>query len=140
MLNYTTTIAAEKTASEIGTILAKGGASSVSTAFEDGIPVGVGFMLKTPHGPRHFQMPVNVEGVHAALQADRRTSSRQRERAQAERTAWRVMKDWIVAQVALVEAQMATLDEVMLPYLLTPSGDTVYAVYVANEQKAIGGS
>lgn len=138
MLNYTTSIAAEKTASEIGTILAKGGAASVSTMFEGGIPVGVGFSLKTPHGPRHFELPVNIDGVHLALKADRRTTGKQRERAQAERTAWRVVKAWIEAQVALVEAQMATLDEVMLPYLLTPSGDTVYALYVANEQKAIG--
>ncbi len=43
----------------------------------------------------------------AALKSDRRTSARQRERAQAERTAWRVTKDWIAAQVALVEARMA---------------------------------
>lgn len=137
MLNYTTTIAAEKTASEIGTILAKGGAASVSTMFEDGKPIGVGFSLKTPHGPRFFELPVNIDGVQAALKADRRTSARQRERDQAERTAWRVTKDWISAQVALVEAQMASLDEVMLPYLLTPSGQTVYAVYAASEQKAI---
>jgi len=138
MLNYTTTIAAEKTASEIGTILAKGGAASVSTMFETGKPVGIGFSLRTPHGDRHFELPVNVDGVMAALKADRRTSARQRERAQAERTAWRVTKDWIAAQVALVEAQMATLDEVMLPYLMVDAGRTLYAVYVANEQKAIG--
>lgn len=137
MLNYTTTIAADKTAAEIGTILAKGGAASVSTMFEDGKPVGVGFSLTTPHGARHFELPVNIDGVHRALQADRRTTSRQRERAQAERTAWRVVKAWVEAQVALVEAQMAQLDEVMLPYLLTPSGETVYAVYAASEQRAI---
>jgi hypothetical protein len=138
MLNYTTTIAAEKTAAEIGTILAKGGAASVSTMFDAGKPVGIGFSLRTPHGDRHFELPVNVEGVQRALKADRRTSQRQRERDQAERTAWRVTKDWIAAQVALVEAQMASLDEVMLPYLLAGDGRTLYAVYAANEQKALG--
>jgi hypothetical protein len=138
ILNYTTTISADKTAAELGRILAKGGAASVSTAYEDGRPVGVGFSLQTPHGARHFQLPVNVAGVHAALRADKSVPERYRLLAQAERVAWRIVKDWIEAQVALVQAQMATLDEVMLPYLLeVGSGRTLYQVYVANEHAAL---
>jgi hypothetical protein len=138
ILNYTTTISADKTASEIGRTLAKGGAASVSTMYDEGRPVGVGFSLATPHGDRHFRLPVNVDGVHAALSRDRSVPARYQVPAQAERVAWRIVKDWIEAQVALVQAQMATLDEVMLPYLLEGgSGRTLYQVYVANEHAAL---
>ena len=138
MLNYTTTIAADKTAAEIGILLAKAGAASVSTEYQDGKPVGVGFTLATPHGPRRFDLPVNIDGVHRALKLDRRTTPRQRERAQAERTAWRVMKVWVEAQVALIEAQMATLDQAMLPYLVVrDDGATLYATYREREQAAV---
>ncbi len=40
--------------------------------------------------------------------------------------AWRICKDWIEAQLAIVEAEMADMVEVFLPYAQTESGETVY--------------
>ena len=37
-------------------------------------------------------------------------------REHAERVAWRVVKDWLEAQLGMVAAELASLDEVMLPY------------------------
>ena len=62
----------------------------------------------------------------------------------AERVAWRVIKDWLEAQLALIDAQMATLDQVMLPYLvIDATGKTLYGSYRDREQVALeagGGS
>jgi hypothetical protein len=39
------------------------------------------------------------------------------------------MKDWLAAQLALIEAQRATMDQIMLPYLRTDRGITVYEAF-----------
>lgn len=46
-------------------------------------------------------------------------------RAQAERTAWRIVLSWVEAQIAIVESGMVSMEEVFLLYLLTDSKSTV---------------
>jgi hypothetical protein len=46
-------------------------------------------------------------------------------RLQAVRTAWRIVKDWVEAQMALVETQMVTTQEVFLPYAVMRDGRTL---------------
>jgi hypothetical protein len=46
-------------------------------------------------------------------------------RDQAVRTAWRIVKDWVEAQMALVETQMVTTAEVFLPYAVMKDGRTL---------------
>jgi hypothetical protein len=46
-------------------------------------------------------------------------------RAQAVRTAWRIVKDWVEAQMALVETQMVTTQQVFLPYAIMKDGRTL---------------
>lgn len=139
LLNYSTTISADKTASEVGRILAKAKVASTSTHYDDnGAPEGISFTLNTPHGPRQFRLPVNVDGVYAVIRADRAIPQRLRDRDQATKVAWRIAKDWVEAQVALVAAGMVTIDEVMLPYLVDQStGLTLYSTFRENEQRAL---
>ena len=40
-------------------------------------------------------------------------------RQQAIRTSWRTLKDWVEAQMALLETGMVTMDEIFLPYMLS---------------------
>lgn len=56
---------------------------------------------------------------------------------QAERTAWRNIRDWVLAQMAIIEAGMAQMDEVFLPYLTDHAGKTLYQVYQSG-QLALG--
>lgn len=46
---------------------------------------------------------------------------------QAERTAWRCLKDWVEAQMALIEIGMVSIDQVFLPYVINKEGKTLYA-------------
>lgn len=137
ILNYTTQVDANKTAQEVIGILAKAGATRVGMMFDGGRPAGVEFTVKTAYGPRDFQLPVNFEGVYRALNRD--AEPRYRTRDQAYRVAWRITKDWIEAQMALVDAGIASMDQTMLPYMISESGRTVYAVY-ADSQLAIEGA
>lgn len=51
------------------------------------------------------------------------------DRDQAERTGWRNLRDWVLAQMAIIEAGMASVDEVFLPYLTDGHGNTLYTLY-----------
>lgn len=138
VLNYTTTIAASKTVAEMQAMLAKAGAARVAVAYEDGSAVAVTFELRTPHGDRVFTLPVDVDAMHRLLARQRRSNTKVKDtREQAERVAWRVMKDWLAAQLAIVETQMVALDQVMLPYLHVDGDRTLYAAYKARESAAL---
>ena len=46
---------------------------------------------------------------------------------QAEKVAWRILKDWVDAQMALIEIEMVKMEEVFLPYTIIDNfGTTVY--------------
>lgn len=152
-LDYTTTISVEQTAGECQAILARAGASSVAVDYDDdGKAKGLWFLLRTPHGTRHFVLPVDVSAMHAVLvkwsksgNIPGRLKGRPGELAKlitpahAAQVAWRVVKDWLEANLALVAAQMATLTEVMLPYLLVDDGHTLWQAYQARENVALTG-
>lgn len=137
VLNYTTQIAASKTVGEVQQLLARHGASRIAVDYLDGAPSGVSFSLATPHGPRLFTLPVDVDAMHRLLIAEQdagrlrggRSVAVMRSREQAERVAWRVIKDWLAAQLALVQTEMASVDQVLLPYLHVDGERTLYAVY-----------
>lgn len=140
ILNYTTSISAHKTGAEINAALAKHGAVAVASMYADGEPSGVAFRIETIHGVREFELPANIDGVFKALSASRAVPTRLKSREQATRVSWRILKDWIEAQIAIIESGMAQLDEVMLPYMVTPSGATVAAIYHQRGQLAIEGA
>lgn len=52
---------------------------------------------------------------------------------QAQRVAWRIVKDWVEAQVALIQTEMVTLDQVMLPYMIGVGDKTIYELYKARK-------
>jgi hypothetical protein len=137
VLNYTTQIAVTKTVGEMQTMLGQAGASRIAVDYADGVPSALSFMLSTPHGPRHFTLPVNVDAMHRLLVAEDKAGrirsgakATRSNREQAERVAWRVLKDWLAAQLALVASEMVGMDQVMLPYLqVEANGRTLYDAY-----------
>jgi hypothetical protein len=128
ILDYTTTIDATRTAVQINHALARAGAHQVTTLYAGGEPTGISFGITTEHGPRSFELPANVEGVWAALKAEK-IEARYRSQPHARRVAWRILKDWIDVNLAVVQAGMANLDTVMLPYMLTGTGSTLGQEY-----------
>ena len=137
VLNYTTQIAVTKTVGEMQTMLGQAGASRIAVDYDGGVPSALSFMLVTPHGPRHFTLPVNVDAMHRLLVSEDKAGrirsgakATRSSREQAERVAWRVLKDWLAAQLALVASEMVGMDQVMLPYLqVEASGLTLYDAY-----------
>jgi hypothetical protein len=142
-LNYTTQIDSQKTASECIAILARHGATRISIDFDAGEPSGLAFGIETPAGMRFYLLPVNTRGVQIALTRAARAghipARYADDTAQAQRVGWRVIRQWLDAQLALIDAQLVEIEQVMLPYLVVDEiGTTLYQRYLDSGRKAIG--
>lgn len=133
ILNYTTSVPASRSIGQVQNLLVKGGARAIMSEYDDrGLANGISFAVETPFGQRSFTLPVNAEKVEAVLKKQR-VQPRYRTPEHAERVAWRILKDWLEAQLAIIQTEMVTLDQVMLPYMRAQGGQTVYELIVENQ-------
>lgn len=138
LLNYTTTVPVSRTVGQVTELLVKAGARSIMSDYaEGGIPVGVMFALQTMDGMRAFKLPVHTDRVMKVMRQDKGTPPRYKTPEQAERVAWRILKDWLEAQLAIVQTEMVSFDEVMLPYMRSLDGRTMYEMYLEGQLPAL---
>ena len=126
ILNYTTQIKAEKTIMEIQQVLVKHGAMKIVTDYEGQSPKAVTFCLMINNKMVGYSLPANYSGVLKSMKKSPKVPRRLLTEEQALRVSWRIIKDWVEAQMALVEAELADIPEVFLPYALTKNGNTLY--------------
>jgi hypothetical protein len=127
ILNYTTKIDSFKTITEIQQMLAKSGANKcVIDNDSNGNPVSLTFCINWNGIMTAFALPCNFEGVLRAMKKSSKVARSLCTEEQALRVGWRIVKDWVEAQLAIVEAQLSTIAEVFLPYVITKNGTTLY--------------
>ena len=131
LLNYTTKVDVYTTIGAIQGILVKHGAKKIMQDYDDGGHVqALSFMVETPADPRGVRLPANAEAVQRVLTRQKVKADRE----QAERVAWRIVKDWVEAQMAILESEMVQLDEIFLPYMIiNNSGQTLFEHYRQNQ-------
>lgn len=128
LLNYSTTVSTDRTVAQVHKLLSGAGARQVMTSYSGGAPTGIAFAIDTAHGERSFMLPVEagrVEDVLHRQKVERRYATAEH----AERVAWRIIKDWLEAQLAIISTEMVSLDQVMLPYMVAVDGATVWELY-----------
>jgi hypothetical protein len=125
VLNYSTTINTDKTIGEIQKILSQGGAKKILMEYEKGIPIEISFQLETTFGLTSYKLPASIEKFYEVMKRTK-IPNRLKTREQAARVSWRVIKDWLEAQLAIVQASLVTMDQVFLPYLQCSTGKTLY--------------
>lgn len=129
--NYSTTVPAIKSIGEIQGILVTHGAKAIMMTFDDNKEAqGLSFIFATQFGDVPFRLPANIEKVEEVLNNQRVRTSVSRE--MASRVAWRILKDWVRAQVAILETEMVTIDQIFLPYMDVGKGKTLYEIMVNN--------
>lgn len=129
ILNYTTTVDAFKTVSEIEYILMKHKAKSIMKNYDGESITGLSFLIDTGIQQIPVRLPVKIDECLEVLKKEKRNSPRSNIKAtrdQAERVAWRILKDWVEAQMALLDIEMVSFCEIFLPYIETNNGQTVY--------------
>lgn len=125
-MNYTTKVDIFTTLAEIQSILVRHGAKRIMQDYnDDGHIEALAFAIDTPYGVRGVRLPANVGAVQAVLTKQKVKCDRE----QAGRVAWRIIKDWLEAQMAILESQIVALDVIFLPYMVNDSGKTLYQAY-----------
>lgn len=124
--NYSSKVDVYTSLGEIQGALAKDGARKIVIDYDEtGDPIGLTFGLLVEGQILGFQLPANIDGVLAAFKREKIKVDRE----QAKRTAWRNIRDWVLAQMAFVEAGNVQADEVFLPYLTDGRGTTLYTAF-----------
>lgn len=136
LLNYTTKVDVYTTLGAIQGQLVKHGAKKIMQDYDDqGHITALSFLVDTPGGLRGIRLPANVEAVYKVLIRQKVKCDRE----QAERVAWRIVKDWVEAQMAILESEMVQMDEIFLPYMVNNSGQTLFQAYRNNQLMLEGG-
>ena len=120
--NYTSTIPASRSIAYIEACLAQHGAREILKQYdEEQRVVGICFRIMIQGQILPFRLPSRVRECEQVLESElsrrARPETRKKIPAQAERTAWKILSDWVEAQVAMIDLAQVDLVEVFLPYL-----------------------
>lgn len=135
---YSTDVPVDRTIAEIEKMLTTSGANKIVKDYDGvGNPIGLSFIINTPHGRMPVKMPVRIEKVFEVFKIqvskhllERRYWEGTWAKAQAARVGWRILRDWLDAQLALINVEMASVSEIFLPYVYSQRlNKTVYDIF-----------
>lgn len=130
LANYTTSVEAIKSVGEIQGILVAHGARSILINYaKDSTVESLSFIVRTPYGDMPIRLPVNPHAVLKVLE-EQGAPPRYANYPQAVRIAWRILKDWVRAQMAILETEMVRMEQIFLPYMVTKDDKTLYEAMV----------
>jgi len=120
--NYTSTVSVINSISRIEHRLACAGATHIAKIYEEGgtgRPIGMIFQITSNGIPMIFKLPTKADAVFKVLWQEvrkPRPETKANIKAQADRTSWKILSDWIDIQVSLIQLNQAEAIEVFLPY------------------------
>lgn len=124
--NYTTAVPANRSIEEIQASLVKHGALGVMYEYEQGTGriAGLRFLLAVKDKKVNFSLPVQWRMFQEVIKQD--GIKRWNDEDYCYRVAWRCLRDWVLAQMALYETQMVEMPQIFLPFATDQSGKTLY--------------
>lgn len=128
ILNYTTTVDAYKTVAEIENILVRHKALSIMKNYNGETICSLSFVIDTGRNQIPVKLPSKIEECLKILQNEKKKGTKNIKATpeQAERVAWRILKDWVEAQMALLDIQMVEFEEIFMPYIIDEQGKTLF--------------
>lgn len=123
---------------EIEKILARMGASHIYKMYDEGVPRALAFKVFIKGQEVGFKLPMNEDKLLQVFKTQ--VSNKQLPRKywedteQARRTGWRIIKDWIDSQMALLEIELVKIEEIFLPYMYDAEKDkTLFEILEARD-------
>ena len=122
--NYTSTISVTRSIQHIEDRLVRYGAQKILKTYDSQKNLeGFCFIISLQGKEIPFKLPARVANVEKVLKGNVKRPKKEtfdRIRDQAERTAWKLVSDWVDIQLSLVELGQVELMEVLLPYVYNP--------------------
>src|SRR6266850_7912793 len=124
--NYTTKVPSHRSIAEIQDALVKHGATGVLYKYEQGTGriEALQFLLRIKNQDVTFSLPVHWKRFHRVLQLQ--NVPRPKNEDYVYRVAWRNIRDWVMAQLALYETEIVEMSQVFLPFATDAQGQTLY--------------
>lgn len=92
---------------------------------DNGYIMSLSFQIDVNGQEFGFKLPCDWRPVLTILEDDVKVPRSQVNQEQALRVAWRIVKDWVEAQLAIVETKMVKTEQVFLPYMMN-GNKTIY--------------
>ena len=127
--NYTSSVPAVTSMGRIEQALVKAGATDISKKYEDGICVSITFRMMVQLQPLFFQLPAKVDACFNVLYKEvkrPRPDTKALIRQQAERTAWKIISDWVEIQLSMILLEQADAMQIFLPYVYNPATEQTF--------------
>lgn len=128
--NYTSTVPAITSMGRIEKALVSAGATNISKTYEDQVCKAITFRMILPGSmPMFFQLPAKVEPCFKVLWAEvkrPRPDTKNQIRQQAERTAWKIVADWVEIQLSMILLEQAEPLQIFLPYAYDPRTEQTF--------------
>lgn len=141
--NYTSEVPAITSMGKIERNLVEAGATDISKKYEDGICSAITFRMLINLHPIFFKLPANVDACFKVLWAEvkrPRDDTKKKTKEQAERTAWKIICDWVEIQLSMIRLEQAETMQIFLPYVYNPKTETTfYSQLKEGEFKALPG-
>lgn len=122
--NYTSSVPVINSIGRIEHRLAQAGATFISKAYAEdksGRSIGMIFQIPVNNVPVTFKLPAKTERVFDFMIKQRNRPPKQSQKEailmQADRTAWKILSDWIDIQVSMIQLDQAEAIEIFLPYV-----------------------
>ncbi len=110
LLNYTTSVPAMRTIGVVQGKLVEHGAKAIVMNYEDGRVVSLAFQVDGPAGLLSIRLPVDLKAILKVMIEDG-LQRRYLTEDHAYRVSWRILKDWIEAQMALLDTEMVKMEQ-----------------------------
>lgn len=133
----------KNTFDKIQYILSVNGANKIMFDYKEGKVIAITFSLDIDGNQMGFILPALVENVTEILYGGLNGWGKPKQitplnREQAYKTAWANIRDWIDAQLALVQTRQAKIQHIFLPYLIMKGGRTLAETIESNPSLLLG--
>jgi len=140
--NYTSQVSVERTVSMIEAELVKVGASNIEKTYLNGSPDGVIFSITFDRIELSYKLPAKIDAAKEILKQIPTYKTKKKDwiDAQSKRTAWKIIYDWVLAQVAMIMLHQADPIQIFLPYTYNRKTEkTFYEQIKGNQFKLLTG-
>lgn len=127
--NYTSTVPASTSISRIEKMLVDIGAKNINKQYQNGKLTSLTFLIDVAGQTMIFKLPAKVEVIFKLFwdQVKRpQAGTREKTYQQAERTAWKLLHDWIEIQCSMIHLEQVEFIEIFLPYAYNPESETTF--------------
>jgi len=117
--NYTSSVSVINSINLIENRLVSAGATHIGKVYDKERVKGITFQIPVNGIPILFKLPTKSEAVFKVLWKEvrkPRPETKKNIELQSERTAWKILADWVDIQITMITLEQAEFIEVFLPY------------------------